>query len=106
MALHNILIVDDEYYICEGLHKKLVQLNHPCIGEILTCLSGEEAISVCKTYKPHIIFTDIKMSGINGIELIHALRELSIRFSSLFSADMMILNMPEEVLKRVYLIIC
>ena len=75
MALHNILIVDDEYYICEGLHKKLVQLNHPCIGEILTCLSGEEAISVCKTYKPHIIFTDIKMSGINGIELIHALRE-------------------------------
>ena len=75
MALHNILIVDDEYYICEGLHKKLVQLNHPCIGEILTCFSGEEAISVCKTYKPHIIFTDIKMSGINGIELIHALRE-------------------------------
>ena len=72
---NNILIVDDEYYICEGLHKKLVQLNHPCIGEILTCLSGEEAISVCKTYKPHIIFTDIKMSGINGIELIHALRE-------------------------------
>ena len=29
MALHNILIVDDEYYICEGLHKKLVQLNIP-----------------------------------------------------------------------------
>ena len=50
MALHNILIVDDEYYICEGLHKKLVQLNHPCIGEILTCFSGEEEMGASILY--------------------------------------------------------
>lgn len=58
MALHNILIVDDEYYICEGLHKKLVQLNHPCIGEILTCLPVRKRFPCAKLIN-HILFLQI-----------------------------------------------
>ncbi len=38
--MYNILIVDDEYYICEGLHNKIRLLNFPEAGEIRTCLSG------------------------------------------------------------------
>lgn len=73
--MYNILIVDDEYYICEGLHRKICQLHHPSVGEIRTALSGEAALKLCKTYKPQIVFTDIKMGGINGIELIHSLSQ-------------------------------
>ena len=71
--MYNILIVDDEYYICEGLHNKIRLLNFPEAGEIRTCLSGEDALEICRTYKPQIVFTDIKMNGMDGISLIHAL---------------------------------
>lgn len=71
--MYNILIIDDEYYICEGLKAQLLSLARTDIREIRTCLSGEEALLLCQTYKPQIIFTDIKMEGMDGISLIHAL---------------------------------
>ena len=71
--MYDVLIVDDEYYICEGLVSSIRKLNLPQIGQIRTCFCGEEALSLCKTYKPQIVFTDIKMKEMNGIELIHAL---------------------------------
>lgn len=71
--MYHVLIVDDEYYICEGLRAQLLSLDRTDIGEIRTCLSGEEALLLCQTYKPQIIFTDIKMEGMDGISLIHAL---------------------------------
>lgn len=69
----DILIVDDEYYICEGIRTMLMNFQIPEIGEIRTCYSGEEALTICQTFKPQIVLTDIKMSGINGIELIQQL---------------------------------
>lgn len=71
--MYNVLIVDDEYYICEGLKSQLLAQKHPQIGKIRTCLSGEEALALCESFKPQIVFTDIKMEGMDGISLIHAL---------------------------------
>ena len=73
--MYHILIVDDEYYICEGLKAQILQLSRTDICEIRTCLSGEEALLLCQAYKPQIIFTDIKMEGMDGISLIHALSQ-------------------------------
>lgn len=62
--MYNILIVDDEYYICEGLHNKIRLLNFPEAGRNPeACLSGEDALEICRTYKPQIVFTDIKMTA-------------------------------------------
>ena len=69
----NFLIIDDEYYICEGIRTMIMTFGIPELGEIRTCYSGEEALSICRTFKPQIVLTDIKMSGINGIELIKLL---------------------------------
>ncbi len=71
--MYNVLIVDDEYYICEGLKSQLLQHKHPSIGKICTCQSGEDALTLCDSFKPQIVFTDIKMEGMDGISLIHAL---------------------------------
>lgn len=71
----SILIVDDEYYICENIRAKIELLDIKEIGEIRTCYSGEEALEICRTYKPEIIITDIKMEEMNGIELIHILKK-------------------------------
>lgn len=71
--MYNVLIVDDEYYICEGLKSQILQQNYSRIGKICTCQSGEEALLLCENFKPQIVFTDIKMGGMDGISLIHAL---------------------------------
>lgn len=85
----NILIVDDEYYICEGLRTMLENFQIQEIGEIRTCYSGEEALTICQTFKPQIILTDIKMSKINGIELIKQLNRFlyPVRFLVLSGYD-------------------
>lgn len=85
----NVLIVDDEYYICEGIRSMLNTFQIPEIGEIRTCYSGEEALTICHTFKPQIVLTDIKMSGINGIKLIQQLNMLlyPVRFLVLSGYD-------------------
>lgn len=63
------LIVDDEVKIC-----KLIQLlghwdeyNVEIIGEYY---SGEEAMEIILEQKPDIVITDIKMPGMNGLDII------------------------------------
>lgn len=86
---YSVLIVDDEYYICEGVRQKLVQLNFSEIEDVRFCLSGEDALALCKIYKPQIVITDIKMSGMGGIELIQRLGEKlhPVRFLALSGYD-------------------
>ncbi len=71
----SVLIVDDEYYICESLKTKLHNLNFPEIDEIRVCYSGEEAMDICKSYSPSIVITDIKMENMSGIDLIRELKK-------------------------------
>ncbi len=71
--MYDVLIVDDEYYICEGIKKKLANLALPEVGEVRSCLSGEEALDLCRGWRPQIVITDIKMKGMDGIELIQRL---------------------------------
>ncbi|MCY1713741.1 response regulator transcription factor [Caproiciproducens galactitolivorans] len=87
--MYSVLIVDDEYYICDGVASKLKRLHLPSIGEIRTCYSGEEAFDICRTYKPQIVITDIKMGGISGIELINRLNQIlfPVRFLILSGYD-------------------
>lgn len=85
----NILIVDDEYYICEGIRSILENSRIPEIGEIRTCHSSEEALELCQTYKPQIVLTDIKMAEIDGVELIRRLNKIlyPVRFLVLSGYD-------------------
>ena len=72
---YSVLIIDDEFYICDGLKTKLENLNFSDIQEIRTCYSGEEALELCRTFHPEIVITDIKMDGMDGIHLIHELKK-------------------------------
>lgn len=85
----SILVVDDEYYICEGILSLLQSFQIPSIKEIRTCYSGESALEICQSYKPEIIITDIKMTGINGIDLIKQLSKIlyPVRFLVLSGYD-------------------
>ena len=70
--MSRLLIIDDE----EGI-RKLLALSLSSDGyEVLTAASGEEGIGLFESKSPTIVLTDIKMPGIDGIEVLKQVKEL------------------------------
>lgn len=70
-----ILIVDDERMICEWLQF--------CIGQNPDCQltgcahNGEQALALFQENEPDVVFTDIKMPVMGGLELLKRIKEIS-----------------------------
>ncbi|WP_145320943.1 response regulator [Paenibacillus xylanexedens] len=72
--MFRILITDDEPMIRMGLAKMIEQAGLlDC--EIRQAAHGEEALQVVEAFQPHILFTDIRMPTMDGIELCRRLSE-------------------------------
>jgi PAS domain S-box-containing protein len=67
---HRILVVDDELGPREAL-RMILKSKY----QVLTAVSGPEAIEVLNKTPPAIIFLDIKMREMNGIEVLKAIKE-------------------------------
>jgi signal transduction histidine kinase len=65
-----ILLVDDE----EGIRKVLTISLADRGYEVTACSSGEEALNRFREIKPCIVMTDIKMPGMDGIELLKRIK--------------------------------
>lgn len=66
-----ILLVDDE----EGIRKVLGISLSDSGYQVFTATSGEEALHIFKDQNPHIVLTDIKMPGMDGIELLQKMKQ-------------------------------
>lgn len=67
-----ILVVDDHPIICEGLQ---LLLSREEDMEVVGTSDGEQALSQVANLSPDIVLMDIKMPGMNGIELTRQLKE-------------------------------
>jgi two-component system, NtrC family, nitrogen regulation response regulator NtrX len=67
-----VLIVDDE----KGIREALKQVLEYEEIEVQTCASGHEALRVYPEFRPHLVFLDVKMEGMDGLEALKRLREL------------------------------
>jgi len=68
---HTILIVDDEEDIRYALEIYLSHFGY----KVLKAENGEEALSLFRVFGPPIILSDIKMPGIDGIELLQKIKQ-------------------------------
>ncbi|NQU66451.1 MAG: sigma-54-dependent Fis family transcriptional regulator [Candidatus Marinimicrobia bacterium] len=62
-----VLVVDDQLDVRRGLQKLISSLKCP----VEISASGEEAITLLQNDKYDIVFTDIKMTGMSGIDLLN-----------------------------------
>lgn len=66
-----VLVVDDE-----PLQRNILKTILSEVGyEVHVASSGEEALKVVNTYNPEVVLTDLKMEGMDGIELMERIRE-------------------------------
>jgi two-component system, NtrC family, response regulator PilR len=67
-----VLVVDDEPGIREFLEIMLAQDGY----EVNVASSGEEGLKVYRSREPDLVLTDVKMPGMNGLDLIREIRRL------------------------------
>lgn len=68
-----ILIVDDHPVVCSGLTSMLSA--HAELDVVGSAASGEEALAMVKLCNPHIMLLDLRMPGMDGISVLHALKQ-------------------------------
>ncbi|MEK3733406.1 response regulator transcription factor [Paenibacillus sp. FSL M8-0334] len=69
-----VLIVDDEPKLREGL-KSIVPWNELGFQVVDTAANGSEALDKFKAHAPDLMLVDIRMPGMDGLQLIEAIRE-------------------------------
>jgi two-component system nitrogen regulation response regulator NtrX len=67
-----VLVVDDE----KGVREALRQVLEFEKLEVQTCASGHDALLAYPEFRPHLVFLDVKMQGMDGLEVLRRLREL------------------------------
>lgn len=67
-----ILVIDDE----PGIRHALSQLLEYEGYEVHTAGGGSEGLAQYEKTKPHLVFLDVKMAGIDGLEVLKRLRQL------------------------------
>ena len=77
------LIVDDEYLARTTLHKLIMEFC-PAITSIEAAEDVPHAISHIRASKPDIVFLDIEMPGISGINLVDYLDKKELTFKIIF----------------------
>ncbi|MFQ5894408.1 MAG: response regulator [Nitrospinota bacterium] len=84
-----VLAVDDEPETLTFLVRFLRELGH----EVVTAASGAEALEKAEANPPHVVLLDVKMPGLDGLEVLRRLRGRGVPV-------ILVTAMAEEALRR------
>ncbi|MDC7290066.1 response regulator [Blautia schinkii] len=71
----HVIIVEDEPAIARGL-ASLITRNYPDFDILATCRNGKEGLQKILEKKPDLVFVDINMPVMNGLEMISQMKAL------------------------------
>jgi len=64
-TLHKVLVVDDDAVVGRSFDRVLAEKGY----DVSTALDGKEALNKCNGEEYDVVFTDIKMPGMDGLEV-------------------------------------
>lgn len=73
--MKTVLIVEDEKMIRQGI-RTMVQRSGVPVEIIMECNNGEAALAILREQKIDVMFTDIRMPKMDGIELVNEIQKL------------------------------
>jgi len=79
MSESRVLVVDDEPDMLENFTRILRRAGYRC----LTASDGERGLALLESERPDLLVTDLKMPGIDGMELLRQARELDPALASI-----------------------
>ncbi len=65
-----VLLIDDEEDIREVVSLTLIDSGY----EVITAPDGKTGVESCKEHRPHIVTTDVRMPGMDGIQVLEAVK--------------------------------
>ncbi len=71
MSARRILVVDDE----PGIRQALGQLLEYEGYDVQTAAGGADGLAIYDRFRPHLVFLDVKMAGLDGLEVLKRLRQ-------------------------------
>lgn len=71
---YNVLIADDEYMIRQSLARRITETDE-CFRVVAECAEGRAALSAIDEGNIQVVFTDIRMPEMDGLELARAIHE-------------------------------
>jgi two-component system response regulator YesN len=79
--VYKVLLVEDEDWIREGI--KSIIHSHPHFRVCWEASNGNQAIEILKENEPDLLVTDVRMPGLNGLDVAKFAHEIYSRLSSL-----------------------
>ncbi len=107
--MKTVLIVEDEKMIRQGIRTMIQRCGIP-VEMIMECNNGEMALEILREQEIDVMFTDIRMPKLNGIELVQSMQELphkpiTVAISGYadfsYAVEMLRLGVREYILKPV-----
>lgn len=74
--MNTVLIVEDEKMIRQGI-RAIVQRSGVPVQNIMECNNGQLALEILQSQSVDVMFTDIRMPKMTGIELVEAMQQLA-----------------------------
>ncbi|MBT4945057.1 MAG: response regulator, partial [Candidatus Marinimicrobia bacterium] len=90
MAKGKILLIDDEQIFLVAHHEELQDAGY----EIVTALTGKDAITVAEKEKFDIVYVDLIMPDMNGVEVCKEMKKVSPD-----TVVVLVSGQPKEILK-------
>jgi DNA-binding NtrC family response regulator len=89
-----ILVVDDDERVLLVLRRALMRLSDGC--EVVTAHDGREALDKAESVLFDLVITDLRMPGMDGVELTEAIRALNPRTAVLWVTAYSCYELAEE----------
>ncbi|MHB2153774.1 sigma-54-dependent transcriptional regulator [Calditrichota bacterium GD2] len=94
--MYRILIVDDDEYFLQSLKNLLVYKKY----EVETCANPIMALDYLKKSTYHLAFLDVKMPGIDGLELLENIRGFNKDISVIMVSGQSTISIAVEAIKK------